>query len=171
MLSSHTWSRSVRPHANLHIFISGKSSLFTLATAHVSIPYSRAGELSFLLYSYRHAIIFNNNTYHARLASIAFVNRYAPNGLKLVRISEENSAGTIAPDEVGSTVLVFSPEVRGQPQLRVKCVIGHPFFAKDKGEGKSNIMCVPVQVWVSIMWCACEGVCVICMCDRVRVCV
>ena len=102
-----------------------------------------------------------------------------------MRIGEEYSGGTTAPYEVGSTVLVFSPEVRGQPQLRVKCVIGHPFFVKDKGELKSNIMCVAVLVLVSIcgmharglcdlyVWpCACVCMCV-CACVRacVRVCV
>ena len=45
MLSFLTWSLSVWPHANLHIFISVTSSLFTweLVTGTVSIPYSIAG--------------------------------------------------------------------------------------------------------------------------------
>ncbi|KAI0235249.1 HMG box-containing protein 1 [Lamellibrachia satsuma] len=57
---------------------------------------------------------------------------YAQSGLKLVNIGEQ-SGGTVAKNDIGSSVLVFSPEVRGQPQLRARCTIGHPFFVKNKG--------------------------------------
>ena len=60
--------------------------------------------------------------------------RYAPNGLKLLHVGEQKCRGTFAEDTIGTTMLTFSPEVRGQPQLRARCIMGHPFFVKDKGE-------------------------------------
>ncbi|KAK2194286.1 hypothetical protein NP493_1g12053 [Ridgeia piscesae] len=64
---------------------------------------------------------------------ISSYQRYAPNGLKLSHVGEQKCGGTFAEDTIGTFVLTFSPEVRGQPQLRARCIKGHPFFVKDKG--------------------------------------